>query len=65
MTKFANEFRRKGEMTMAPVQTTPAPSYSGLLFIHISGPSEGYDFKVLAEPVKSLLHGDIARSPVG
>ena len=36
-----------------------------LLFIHISGPSEGYDFEVLAEPVKSLLHGDIARSPVG
>ena len=29
MTKFANEFRRKGEMTMAPDQTTPDPSYSG------------------------------------
>ena len=39
--KFANEFRREGEMTMAPVQTTlkdlrkeavqttPNPSYSG------------------------------------
>ncbi len=27
--KFANEFRRKGEMTMAPDQTTPDPSYSG------------------------------------
>ena len=27
--KFANEFRRKGEMTMAPVQTTPNPSSLG------------------------------------
>ena len=29
MTKFANEFRRKGEKRMAPDQTTPDPSYSG------------------------------------
>ena len=27
--KFAQEFRRKGEMIMAPDQTTPNPSYSG------------------------------------
>ena len=27
--KFAQEFRRKGEMRMAPDQTTPNPSYSG------------------------------------
>jgi hypothetical protein len=26
---FAKEFRRKGEMRMAPDQTTPNPSYSG------------------------------------
>ena len=26
---FASEIRRKGEMKMAPDQTTPNPSYSG------------------------------------
>ncbi len=27
--KFADEFRREGEMMMAPVQTTPNPSSLG------------------------------------
>ena len=29
IANFAKEFRRKGEMTMAPVQTTPNPSSLG------------------------------------
>ena len=39
--KFAQEFRRKGEMIMAPDQTTPNPSYSGGEINRISPPNLG------------------------
>ncbi|MBR6176138.1 MAG: hypothetical protein IKQ52_11250, partial [Bacteroidales bacterium] len=38
-----------------------SPSVSELLFIHIFGPCESYDFKVLVKPVKANLHGNVAR----
>ena len=38
--------------------------YVELLFIHISWPCERYDFKVLVEPVKPLLHGNVPWSAV-